>query len=174
MKLFLLQNQAINLKHKQLDQSLTPNIGLFGQGGYGRPALNFLSNEFRPYFIAGITFKWNISSLYNVKNTRNSLSLATENIAANQKAFLLSTSLTQSQQTTEIDKYEGLIKSDKKIIDIRQNILNTVKVQLENGLISTIDYIKNLNNLDKAKQTLLLHETQLLLAKQNLKNTTGN
>ncbi|MGK0364701.1 MAG: outer membrane protein TolC [Saprospiraceae bacterium] len=174
LRLFSLQNAAITIQEEQLNNSLMPNIGLFGQGGYGRPALNFLSNEFEFYYMAGVKINWNLSSLYRLKNTKKILSVSNDKIANQREAFLLNTELTQSQQSAEITKYQGLIKSDNEIITIREEILKTAKVQLDNGIITTIDYVKFLNDVNKAKQTFLLHETQLLLAQYNLKTTTGN
>jgi outer membrane protein TolC len=174
LQLYNLQNQSVNLLQKQLNQSLIPNIGLFGQGGYGRPALNFLSNEFDFYYLGGIKFNWNISNLYKLKNKRKSLNLINDKISSQKETFLLNTSLTQLQQSAEITKYRKHIKTDKDIIELREEMLNTAKVQLSNGLITTIDYVKFLNDVNKAKQKLLLHETQLLLSQYNLKTTTGN
>ena len=45
LKLLSLQKQSIALQQEQIKSSLLPNAGLFAQGGYGRPALNFLSND---------------------------------------------------------------------------------------------------------------------------------
>ena len=174
LQLYSLQNQTIDLQIKQIENSLLPQVGLFAQGGYGRPALNFLSNDFEFYYIGGVKFKWNISALYNYKNTKKSLNLVHDKISIQQKTFLLNTKLIQSQQSAEIIKYRSLIKSDKEIIQLRQNVLETAKVQLSNGLITTIDYVKILNDVSNASQMLLLHETQLLLAQINLKTTTGD
>lgn len=174
LQLFDLQNESINLQANQLKNSLLPNVGLFIQGGYGRPALNALSNDFNLYYIGGLKFNWNLSSLYNYKNTKRNLSLNSDKINTQKEVFLLNTSLTQSQQTAEIKKYQQLIKSDYTIIRIREDVLRTAKVQLDNGLITTIDYVKFLNDVNQARQILLLHETQLLLAQYNLKTTTGN
>lgn len=174
LQLFNLQNQSIILQDKILNNVLLPNIGLFAQGGYGRPALNFLSNEFEFYYIGGLKFNWNLSSLYNYKNTKKSLRLSTEKIATQKEAFLLNTRLTQSQQSTEVSKYQNLLIMDKEIIGIREEVLAAANVQLGNGLITTIDYVKFLNDVNKARQMRLLHETQLLLAQYNLKTTTGN
>jgi outer membrane protein TolC len=174
LKLFSLQYQSIDLQRKQLDNSLMPNVGVFAQGGYGRPALNFLNNEFEFYYIGGLKFNWNISSLYNYNDTKRSLDLNTEKIQSNQDAFLMNNNLTELQQSAEIDKYNSLINTDGQIVEIRQDVLNTAKVQLDNGLITTIDYVKFLSDLNRAKQSLILHETELLLAQYNLKITTGN
>lgn len=173
LQLFNLQSQSVALKQKQINNTLLPNIGLFAQGGYGRPALNFLSNEFDFYYIGGLRLNWNLSHLYTFRNTKRSLDLLTERIAIQQGAFMLNTSLTQSQQSAEVTKYQSLIQSDKEIIQIREQVLETAKVQLANGLITTIDYVKHLNDVNKARQTLILHDTQLLLALFNLKTTVG-
>jgi len=174
LALFSLQSQALQLQKKQVNSLLIPNIGIFGQGGYGKPGLNVMSNDFEFYYIGGVKFSWNISVLYNHHNNKKLLNLANENIEAQKETFLLNTNLTQLQQSAEVEKYETLLVTDEKITTIRQDVVNTAKVQLENGLITTIDYIKILNDLKKAQQTMILHKTQLLLAQQNLKNTTGN
>ncbi len=174
LALFNLQNQAVELQIKHVQNHLIPSVGLFLQGGYGRPALNFLKNEFEFYYIGGIKLHWNLTKLYNIKNSKEALRLSNEKIASQRATFLLNTNLTQTQQSAEIDKFKTLIKSDKVIIKIRKEVLETAKVKLENGLITTLDYVQYLNDLNKASQTLLLHETQLLLAQYNLKTTTGN
>ena len=174
LKLFNLQKKSILLQEKLLNKSLSPNLSLFAQGGYGRPALNFLSNEFDIYYIAGLKLNWNLSNFYNFKNTQNSLHLSQEKILYEQEGFVLNNNITQSQLSAEVSKYQTLISSDVEIIKIREEVLITSKVQLDNGLITTIDYVKILNDVNKARQGLLLHETQLLLAQFNLKTTIGN
>ena len=174
LQLFVLQNDAIDIQTKQLNNSLLPSLGLFAQGGYGRPALNFLSNDFEFYYIGGVKFNWNISNFYSRKNAKKALQTVRDKISTQRETFLLNTELTQTQQSAEISKYQGLIESDNEIINIRAALLNTAKVQLDNGLMTTIDYVKYLNDVNKSKQNLLLHETQLLLALYNLKITTGN
>jgi outer membrane protein TolC len=174
LQLFRLQNQALSLQEKQVDNGLIPTVGLFVQSGYGRPALNFLSNDFELYYLGGIKFNWNLSNFYGRNKTKSTLRLTSDKIAAQREAFLLNTSLTQSQQSAEVTKFQRLVSLDREIINIRVEVLSTANAQLNNGLITTIDYIKFLNDVNKARQVLLLHETQLLLAQFNLKTTTGN
>lgn len=174
LQLYNLQSQTTSLKEKRLNNTLIPHLGLFAQVGYGRPALNFLSNDFDFYYIGGIKLNWNISRLYTHKNSKNALHLLTDKIANERETFLLNTSLTQSQQSAEIIKYNRLIKSDETIVNLRTEILNTAKIQLSNGLITTFDYVKILNDLNRASQSLILHQTQLLLSQYNLKSTRGN
>ena len=89
------------------------------------------------------------------------------------ETFLLNTNLTIEQQSTEVEKYRALIQADQDLINIRTSIKNTAEEQLLNGLISALDYVSYIHAESQAKQNLLLHQTQLLLAQYNLLNTTG-
>ncbi len=173
LKLLSLQKQSIALQQEQIKSSLLPNAGLFAQGGYGRPALNFLSNDFDFYYMVGVKINWNLSGLYNYKNSRKSLDLSSELIAAQEEVFLLNTSLTQTQQSSEIRKYQQLLQADQEIIKIRETVLETARVQLSNGLITTIDFVNYLNEVNQARQKRVFHQTQLLLAQFDLRNTNG-
>lgn len=174
LQLFDLHSQSIDLQKKQIKKDLIPSLGLFAQGGYGRPALNFLSNSFDFYYIGGVKLNWNLSKLYSFKNKEKILDLSKERVKTDKETFLLNTSLTLSQQTAEIDKYSRLVEKDIAIIGLRQDILNTSKVQLDNGIITSSEYVNQLNNLSQARQMHTLHQIQLLSSKYNLKTTTGN
>jgi len=162
------------LQEKKLTNSLMPSIGLFAQGGYGRPALNFLSNDFDFYYIGGVKFNWNLSKFYGFRNTKKTLKIFNDKITTQRAVFIFTTTITQTQQSAEVTKYNNLLKSDKKILELRSELLTTAKVELENGLVTTMNYVIFLNEVNKAKQILILHETQMLLARYNLKTTTGN
>ena len=87
---------------------------------------------------------------------------------------IFNTKIILTQQNIEVNKYEQLISKDNEIILLRENIKTTSKVQLEFGAITAIDYLTNINAEDQAKQNLLLHQIQLLLAEYNSLSTSGN
>ena len=66
------------------------------------------------------------------------------------------------------------MKVDDQIIALRSKIKTTAQSQHENGVISTNDLLREINAEDTAKQNLLLHEIQLLLAQYNYQTTIGN
>ena len=86
----------------------------------------------------------------------------------------MNTNISIKQQLQEIDKLKKLITVDKEIVDIRISVKESAKAQLENGVITSSDFIRELNAEDTAKQNLAIHTTQLLLAQYNYKITTGN
>ncbi|MEE9374425.1 MAG: TolC family protein [Saprospiraceae bacterium] len=174
LKIFELQNESIILRKKDIYNKRIPDVGLFFQGGYGRPAFNFLSNQFDAFYITGVKINWNLSSIYTSSNERQIMNLNVDKINLKRENFILNTNLVKSQQVEEINKINILISTDIQIIDLRKSIKNTAEMQLTNGLITTLDYINYLNNEAIAQQNLILHETLLLLAQHNLKMTMGN
>lgn len=174
LNLLSLQEQLVDAQVSQLRTRNIPTLGLFVQGGMGRPALNFLSNDFAPYYIAGLKFNWNLSNRYTTKNDRQKFAIQRQLINNQRETFLLNTGITQSQQFLAVTKYKELLSSDQQVVNLREEIKKTAEVQLVNGLITTIDYIKIINDASRAKQQLELHEIMLLQAQYNLKTTTGN
>lgn len=174
LALFLSQQQSLTQQSRLLNNKTLPRLGAFFQGGYGRPALNVLSNDFEPYFITGLRLNWNISSFYTSGNERKLLSTQQSAIALQRETFLLNTRLAVQQQNAEIAKWQDLITSDQEIIQLRESIKNTAQQQLSNGTATTTDYLNYVNAEDLARQQLILHRMQLLLAQYNQLLTTGN
>lgn len=174
LRLFAAQRNIFDAQNKLISARNLPRASLFFQSGFGRPALNFLSNDFDSYYTGGIRFTWNLSNFYTSKNERLNLGINQDIIALQQETFLFNTNLTLKQQNAEIAKLQELISSDQEIIQLRQNISTTAKNQLEYGTITSNDYLTYLNAADQAQQGLLLHQVQLLLAQYNAKTTAGN
>lgn len=152
----------------------TPKLGLFLQAGYGKPALNMLLNEFDTYYIGGVRLNWTLGGLYNSKRDKELFALNTQKIEVQRENFLFNTSLVTNQQQQELDKLRKLIDVDDRIIALRERIAKTAEVQQENGVITTNDYLRELNAEDQAKQSKLLHEMQLLMSMYAYQNTIGN
>ena len=71
-------------------------------------------------------------------------------------------------------KLSQMITMDNDIIAKRTRIKEAVKAQMENGMVTTYEYIAALDAEDQAKQNQLLHHVQLLLAEFTFQNTHGN
>jgi len=142
-----------------------PKIGAFFQGGYGKPGLNMLKNDFDWFSITGVKFQWSLGSFYTANKEKMILNNQS-GIVKNQKAtYLLNNTIQLKQKLDDINKIEKLIISDLEIVDIRAQIKNTTLVQLDNGVISTNDYLKEVNEYDASKQILIQHQIQLVQSK---------
>ena len=167
LKGFDLQQSVLDIQGRQLTSEYLPKIGLFFQGAYGRPTLNIIKNEFDFYYIAGVRLQWNLSPLYSLSNRKQLLQLQGESLSADRKAFLMSTELDLTQQQTQISKLQHLMEQDQESVALRHSVAQSAQVQLDNGVITTHEYLQKVNAENLAKQTLLLHEIQLLQAQEN-------
>ena len=114
-------------------------------------------------------------SRYRKDQTGNLDEVQIENIAKLSKQYqeiikrketILKTIEEQGQLSPELkSKIEKLIQSDKEIAALREQIKNTSLVQLNNGVITANDYLKEINEYDLANQSLIQHQTQLIQSK---------
>ncbi len=172
--LFDQQAKIFESQDKLLIAKNFPRVSLFFQEGYGKPGLNMLSNNFDFYYIGGIRFNWALSSFYTFKKERMLLNVNQNILNIQKETFLFNTTITLQQQSNEIIRLQELIKLDTDIILLRSNIKNVANTQLENGIITANDYLREVNAEDQSKQNLLLHQIQLLSAQYNYQTTAGN
>ncbi len=83
--------------------------------------------------------------------------------------FNLNNEIEQTQQRGKISQLKSALQSDNKLIALRSKIKQTSQVQLENGVITSSDFIREANAENQARQSKALHEMQLLLAEYELK-----
>ncbi|GAB3908223.1 TolC family protein [Larkinella knui] len=173
-KLFDTQRTLLDAQLRLINNRLQPRLSAFAQGGAGRPALNFLNNDFRGFFIGGIRLSWNLSSAYTLRNDRTVLALNREQIGVQQNVFDRNLALQLRQQQTEIDRIVALLEKDQEISALRSKIRQTASVQLDNGTLAARDYTSELNAESQALLNQKTHELQLLLAKVQYRTLTGN
>jgi outer membrane protein TolC len=174
LKLFDFQQNLIDQRIKLSNRKLLPHLSLFGSGAYGRPGYNFLNQDFRFYGLAGLNLKWNISSFYNNSFEKKNLMINKKMIDEQKELFRLNLNTAMLQQKGEIEKLELVIEIDKTIVEKRKSISKSTSDQLDNGLITSSDYLTELNAEKQAVLNQLIHEIQLGIAIRNYNVTTGN
>ena len=174
LEAFNSQKKIYDLRGKLLKDQIKPRISFFAQGGYGRPGLNFLSNNFDWYYIGGLRFSWDFGSLYSLKNNLHLLDINKNSVETQKEVFLFNTRISQLQQKESLQKFDSLIQKDNSIIELRTSVKKAAFAQLENGVLSAHDYINQVIAEDQARQNKIIHEVQLLQAQYNYQNITGN
>lgn len=173
LKLFDYQRSNMEIQNQMLKVKNRPKLNFFFQGGYGRPALNILNNNFDAYYITGIRLNWSLSGLYTLKNDRALIANNYASIQLQQEVFLYNTNLTLKQQNADVTKLQTLLTTDDEIIALRDGVKVTAAAQLENGVINTSDYLREVNAADQARLNRISHETQLLMSIYNVQTTWG-
>ncbi|HLP35291.1 TolC family protein [Lacibacter sp.] len=173
LNLFQKQQQLLGGQSHMIKAKNLPKTSLFFQGGYGRPGLNFLENKFATYYVTGIRFNWAFGGLYTAKRERELIGINQQIVAVQKDVFLLNTNTQLKQQQADIDKINQLIAKDIEIVELRLKVKDAAKAQLENGVITANDYLREVNAEDQARQMLIVHQLQLIQAKMNYQTTKG-
>ena len=174
LKLFDAQKTLIEAQKKLVNTKNTPKLGAFFQGGYGKPGFNMLKNEFDTFYMAGVRLNIPISGFYTQKNELQLLNNQSQDVEIQKENFLFNQNFTEIQQKSDLDKIQNLIDKDDELITLRKSIKNASLAQLENGVITTNDYLREVNAEEQAVLTKISHEIQYLLTQYNLKANLNN
>lgn len=174
LRLYEDQVKLISQQDKLITAKNLPKASVFVQGGYGKPGLNALENNFDAWYIGGVRLNWSLSSLYTKKKDREIVALNKKIVDSQKETFLLNTNTQLQQQRSEIEKLQQLIATDQEIINLRFSVKEAAKAQLDNGVITANDYLREVNAEDQARQSLITHQLQLLQAQINYNTISGN
>ena len=161
------QQQLVNAKN-------IPTLSLFAQGGYGKPGFNMLDNAFTLYGIGGIRFNWSISNFYTSKRQQQIIDVNRKINNVQKEVFLFNTRTELVQQQANIKNLKDEMDIDEKIMAVRSKITESSKAQLQNGVINSNDYLREINAEDQTRSLNILHQIQLLQAKINYQTIQGN
>ncbi len=164
------QSQKIDVLNNQVVCSRRPQVYAFLQGGYGKPGLNMLSNDFNPYFYGGVKFSWKIYDWNNSVRNQKINELKNQQIQIEKQNIEISLNIQKENLSAQIKSLENALIKDDEIIELQQKILKIYDSQLENGIITTSDYIIELNKLTQAQLTKELHLIQIEQLKFNYLN----
>lgn len=174
LKLFDSQKSLIETQKKLVASKNAPKLGAFFQGGYGKPGFNMLKNEFDVFYIGGVRLSIPISGFYTKKNEMELLKNQSQDLDIQKENFLFNLNFTEIQQKNELEKIQSLINKDDELIELRKSIKKASLAQLENGVINTNDYLRDVNAEEQASLAKISHEIQYLLTEYNLKAQLNN
>lgn len=159
---------------RSLDVRSSPRVSLFAQGGYGKPGLNMLLNEFDFFYIGGLRLSWNLSAFYNIGRERQVNDWQRQSLGIQEEQLMQGIRAEMKKYRADIEKYRELIRSDDEIILLRRQVSEASAAQLENGVITSSDYIREVNAEEQARLNQAVHKLQMLQAMIDHKTTTGN
>jgi len=175
--LFDAQNKILDSQRDAIYAANKPKVGLFVQGGYGRPGLNMFTSEFSTFYIGGVRLSWNLSGFYTQKNNLNKIDVSKKNVEVQKETFLFNNNLISKQQQNDINDIEKLkltLKNDGEIIELRSNIKKSAEAKVTNGTFTVTDLLREINAENMSRQAQALHEIQLYMAVYQLKNNINN
>lgn len=167
LQIFDIQKQIFGSNINTLSKKRMPQFYVFAQGGYGNPGLTMIKDEWSPYFIAGGVISWNLLDKNNTIRNKEILKINTEIIDNEIEIFNKNIASAAFNQLAEIKKLEEYIKRDLKIILLRENISKTAEIKLNNGTITSTEYIGVLTEKHNAIIEYNIHKIQIMKATRN-------
>lgn len=174
LKLFALQKQQHFLSAELTSTQNLPRLSGFAQAGYGKPGLNLLSDSFDFYYIIGLRLSWNLWDWQQTSRQKQVHLLRADMIDAQQVNFEQSISITLVSVMTTIQQLESALLKDQQIIELQEKIMERASNQLENGVITSAEYLTNLNELSGARISLSTRRIHLMQAISEYNIIQGN
>ena len=173
LSLFEKQTDLLTASSDLIQKKRNPKLFGFGQAGYGRPGLNMLNNDFATYYLVGLGLNWTVFDWKNTKREKYIVYLQQEMVQTQQQQFERNIKIALDSEYRKISQLKNILESDRELIGLQERITKSSASKLENGAITTSDYIQDLNAEMTARITFETHKVQLEAAKINFQNIQG-
>jgi Outer membrane protein len=173
LKLFALQKDKLDSNKKLLDDSRKPYAFAFGQVGYGRPGLNMLNDGLDDWYLVGLGISWNIWDGRKSKHDRAAIQKQKGLIDIQRENFERNINLLATQERNNVTKMSKMLESDLQIVTLKEQIAKRSASALDNGTLTSADYIRDLNASLQSKISLEIHKIQKIQALVNLNTILG-
>ncbi len=161
-KLFDLQKDVILAKSVLIDVDNKPKLSAFAQAGVGYPnALNFFDTSVAPYGVVGAKLVWKLTDWDKGKVQKILLNLQSQKLDNAKATFEFNLNSKNAQYLSEVERIKNQVANDNKIATLQAEILTQLGTQLDEGIITSSDYVIQVNAELRARQNLIIHQKQL-------------
>lgn len=165
--LFNYQREKLDVSSKLVAKQNKPTVFAFSQVGYGKPGLNMASSDFDSYYYVGVGLNWKFWDWNKTKREKQVLMLNKELVSAQESTFNKQMSLALNNEKAQIQIYIDALESDEEIIKLREEVSKSARSKLDNGVITSTDYITEIGKETQAKINYETHKIQLIQSKVN-------
>lgn len=163
-------SSQINLLEAQkgmVKSNYLPRIGVFADGGLGLPGYDIFRDEIAPMAKVGVTMQWHIFDWNKGSLQRQTLDLSQSLTMMKQDRLKRQIGVQRSVEQNNMEKAKRLMQDDAEMLELYTSISAAYGSQLENGTITSSEYIQQLNKEQEARTNQELHKLQLLIATMN-------
>jgi outer membrane protein TolC len=150
-----------------------PKLSAFGRLGFGRPALDFIQNEWEFYGVGGVRLQWNAWNWGTTGREREAQAIQSEIVSADEAAFTKSVAASLDGDLATIDHLIRALETDQRIIDLRADVERAARVRLQEGVLTSSDYLARDTELLQARIAQASHQVELAQARARVLTTIG-
>ncbi len=160
-QLFALQQRGFQLNKDALQLRTQPRVDAFVQGGVGRPnPFNFFETGFQPFVLLGLRAAWTPFDWGNRSRDAQVLDIQMKNVEAQQLNFEQRLDAGTQKDRYEMDKMRSALVQDQAIIRLQEDIVRRAEAQLQNGVMTTTEYLTQVDVLTQARLQRITHLVQ--------------
>jgi len=150
-----------------------PQVGAFARVGYGKPGLNFISNQFESYGLAGVQVQWKAWTWGAANREREALTIQQQIVDADQAAFTKGVREAILNDLATIDRLQDTLAIDDRIIALREDVDRTTKVRFDERVVTASEYIDRNADVLQARYARAGHQAELAQASARVLTTLG-
>jgi outer membrane protein TolC len=151
----------------------TPRVSAYGRIGYGKPGLNFISNQFESYGLAGVRVTWNAWTWGSADRERQALAIQARVVAADEEAFTRSIGVANESDLETIDRLRQALTLDDRIVTLREQVERSTQIRFQEGVVTASEYLDRSTELLEARFARTGHQVELAQASARLLTTLG-
>jgi outer membrane protein TolC len=150
-----------------------PKITAFGRVGYGKPGLNFIDDVWDSYAMGGVQFQWKAWSWGVTSRERETQALQQQIVDAEQASFTQALGEAIEYDLAAIDRLRDTLAADDRIVSLRESIDRSMKVRLDEGVVTAAEYLDRNTELIQARYSRSGHQVELAQAGARVLTTLG-
>jgi len=150
-----------------------PRVSTFAKVGYGKPGLNFVSDEFEGYGMGGVRVQWNAWTWGAGAREREALAIGQQIVAADQAAFDRGLLESMAVDRASIERLQHALTVDERIVALREQVARSTQIRLQEGVVTASEYLDRQAELLQARFARAGHEVELAQASARLLTTLG-
>lgn len=147
---------------KALSSRWWPTLGVFGRAGFGKPALNMLSNSFEPYYVVGVAFKWNIAALYTLGGERKVKGLEQQLYTYQLEATKEKYSAEYTALCARVKSMDALVLEDEAMLESLNSMRDLMQLRVDQGTSTVQDLLDILSEIQRLESQRALHDLERL------------
>jgi outer membrane protein TolC len=150
-----------------------PRMTAFARAGYAKPGLNFISDKFETYWLAGVQLQWKAWTWGTTNREREALGLQQQITQADEAAFTDGLRRAVEGDLASIDRLQTALGLDDRIVTLRENIERRTQVRFREGVITAAEYLDRSTELLDAQFARAGHRVEVAQAGARFLTTVG-
>jgi outer membrane protein TolC len=150
-----------------------PRVSAYGKLAYGKPGLNFLRDDFHPYWLAGVRLQWKPWDWGKSERDRRIAELQQESIAADEAALARTLERSIQNDLAAADRLQGTLSTDDRIVELRELIERETRARYDERVVTAADYVEKESDVLLARLLRAAHRVELAQAQARVLNSLG-